>query len=184
MVGEATLILHARSTLSVFLQQLSNNTHRILSCVGSLESKPVKLQGNRFMFCLWLFLINLFRTDKSQRKKKLHEIVSGCYFAIKFPFAPRDEHSLASGSAVEIQTTLFAGSLPDKIHAQESLLTIRTVSAPHCLISNAHLMLICAHLCPPQPCWFAQHHRICVGDLLNLYVGTLPGQTRDRGKVC
>lgn len=121
---------------------------------------------------------------KASERKNYTKLFLAATLPLNFPFAPRDEHSLASGGAVEIQTTLFAGSLPDKIHAQESLLTIRTVSAPHCLISNAHLMLICAHLCPPQPCWFAQHHCICVGDLLNLYVGTLPGQTRDRGKVC
>lgn len=65
------------------------------------------------------------------------------------------------------------GALPEQIHAEKSFVTICTLSAPHCFISNAHLMLICAHFCAPQPCWFAQHNCISVGNLLNLYVCTL-----------
>ena len=43
VVGEAALILHARSSLAVFLQQLSNDIHGSLGCVGSLECKPGKI---------------------------------------------------------------------------------------------------------------------------------------------
>lgn len=63
--------------------------------------------------------------------------------------------------------------VPDQIHAQQSLVFISALSAPHRLIPNAHLMLICSHLGPPQPGRSAQHHCISVGDLLDLYVRTL-----------
>lgn len=35
-------------------------------------------------------------------------------------------------------------------------------------------MLICTHLCPPEPCWFTQYNRLSVAYLLDLNVGTLP----------
>lgn len=45
-------------------------------------------------------------------------------------------------------------------------------------------MLICAHFCPPQPCWSAQHNCISVGCLLNLDVCTLfTRRTRHRMKA-
>lgn len=72
--------------------------------------------------------------------------------------------------------------LPDKIHAEKSLVPISTLSAPHRFIPNTHLMLIGTHLCPPQPGWFAQHDCISVWDLLDLYVCTLlTGGPRHRG---
>lgn len=40
VVCEAALILHARASLTVFLQQLSDDIHRLLSCICPLKSKP------------------------------------------------------------------------------------------------------------------------------------------------
>lgn len=63
--------------------------------------------------------------------------------------------------------------LPHKIHAKKSFITICTLSAPHRFVSNAHLMLICTHLCPPQPRRSAQYYCIRVGNLLDLNVCAL-----------
>lgn len=73
-------------------------------------------------------------------------------------------------------------ALPHKIHPKKSFITIGTFSAPHCFISNAHLMLVCTHLCPPKPCWFTQHDCMSVAHLLNLNVCTL-FRTR-KGAMC
>lgn len=64
-------------------------------------------------------------------------------------------------------------ALPYKIHPKKSFITIGTFSAPHCFISNAHLMLVCTHLCPPKPRRFTQYDCMSVANLLDLNVGTL-----------
>lgn len=64
-------------------------------------------------------------------------------------------------------------ALPHKIHPKKSFITIGTFSAPHCFISNAHLMLVCTHLCPPQPRWFTHYDCMSVANLLDLNVCTL-----------
>lgn len=87
-------------------------------------------------------------------------------------------HRLAQQKLGHTNTLL----LPDKIHAQESLIPISTLSAPHRFIPNTHLMLIGTHLCPPQPGRLAQHDCISVLDLLYLYVcALLTGGPRHRG---
>lgn len=63
--------------------------------------------------------------------------------------------------------------LPDEIHAQESLFTVHTLFPPHRLVPDAHLMLVCPHLCPPQPGGTTQHHCICLSHLLYRYICTL-----------
>lgn len=70
---------------------------------------------------------------------------------------------------------------PDKIHAKKGLLILSTLSAPNCLISDAHLMLVSPHLSPPQPGWSAQHNRIGMGCLLNFDVRALLRGARQKG---
>lgn len=43
-------------------------------------------------------------------------------------------------------------------------------------------MLIRAHLCSPQPRWFAQYYCVGVGDLLNLYICALFTKGTHNGK--
>lgn len=64
-------------------------------------------------------------------------------------------------------------ALPHKIHPKKSFFTIGTFSAPHCFISNAHLMLVCTHLCPPKPGWFTEDDCMSVANLLDLNVCAL-----------
>lgn len=65
------------------------------------------------------------------------------------------------------------GASPHQIHSKEGLLSISALSAPHCFVSNAHLMLVRSHLGPPQPCRFTQHYCVSVSHLLDLNVGAL-----------
>lgn len=180
VVGEATLILHARSTLTIFLQQLGNNIHSFFSCVSSLKPKPVKSESRVHVLQVSVshdFILN--RQNPTEQKITWNHLTLELWIDLHLKMS-----ILCQVTGWEIQGTRFRGDLPDKIHAKKSLITISTLSAPHCLISNTHLMLVCAHLCPPQPSWFAQHYSVSVGNLLNLYVCTLFQKTRHRGKCC
>lgn len=53
VVCEAALILHARASLTVFVQQLSDDIHRLLSCICSLKSKPGEWQGSKTALTVW-----------------------------------------------------------------------------------------------------------------------------------
>lgn len=66
-----------------------------------------------------------------------------------------------------------SGASPHQVHSKEGLLSIRALSAPHCFISNAHLVLVRSHLGPPQPRRFTQHNCVSVSHLLDLNVGAL-----------
>lgn len=72
VVSEAALILHARSSLAIFLQQLSNNIHGLLSCIGSLKSEPGKLQSQRFMFCFVYECFSQMYSEPTEEKDTLN----------------------------------------------------------------------------------------------------------------
>lgn len=49
VVGEARVVLHARSSLSIFLKQLGNDIHGLLGRISPLKAKPGKLHRHRCM---------------------------------------------------------------------------------------------------------------------------------------
>lgn len=75
--------------------------------------------------------------------------------------------------------TQNARASPHQIHSKEGLLSVSALPAPHCFVSNAHLVLVRSHLGPPQPCRFTQHHCVSVSHLLDLNVGALCAQGHD-----